>query len=695
MINELYTMSQSLKAHGLIQPLAHRDIKPASQNSAGLIVEISASGLPVSIDFYEKSKFGNLFTHRKENSHSFPIIRIQKPLLRDLIDLESLDSVTSESIESFVMDHCNTDSKDIIVNGWTQEQLLPICNNHEMLASLRELIQRFPKTTEQTQNFNKALVELIHKHIGGINGSLKNSVKDILIGAKTNKGKYVSKTQIIFDIDDAYNYIYNTRDPRLWNRLIQLLCERDSMVDLGAPKEMCYLTGEEQSIESSKYPNLGMGPVGNAFLYINNEKNESLTRYGMKGLNAYRAGKAVVSEMENAVAFLTAKEREHITWDSIPGSTPVRVKGKTVNQPNTLLIYVVQAPKFNEKIAKMMGNATSHEQEEAQFETLAGQVCGRLREYTEINASAIVQVIVINKVDDGRKQVLFSQAYTAEDIIRGADSWQEASKESPPISYRFQEKGERKKVSTYCPYPGEIIRVMGKQWRTERKDGEMVMGSSLKPSLALKDVYDIFIPIAEEKSKCYTILEQALRSFQTLMLYMGHCDNRREVSAKNKTAIFNTCLAASLLSILLFKLGFRKEDIMHSIGYQIGQVMKLADILHREYCKVFRGTENDNNSQDNDRKGSRLPQLIGNSHMAIALEMPNKALAMLAERIRIYIAWADTEEDKKAELAKLAKNHMGCICAELGTMNIPNEFDDVQKAQLLLGYLARIEREEE
>lgn len=669
MMNELYTMSRSLERFNLIKPISHRDIGTTTDNPA-LIVEINASGLPVSIDYCDKNRPNKLYTHSKGNHNSFPIIRIKKPLL------EALMCLGKDPFKALNWENVNPNSKDIIVKPWTINQLLPICKQNKDLGSLRELIHRFPKSQQETRRFNEALVKLIHDRINNMDKDLKELIADILIGTlDKSEGVYKSKTQIAFDVADADKFTYNVRDPRLWELLIQLLCKRDESGLKNEIPDICHLTGEIQAIEKSKYPNPNLKVLGKTFLYIKNDETECLTRYGMKGLSAFKAAKTAVSDIENSLAYLTADEREFITWASVPGGTP--------KQANLLLAYVEQAPSCNEKIAKMMGNATPHEIEETCFEQLAGQVCGRLKEYDEkISSSVTVRVIVINKVDDGRKQVLLSQAYTAKNIIAGTDCWQEASRASPPISYKLKEKGIWKEISPYVPYPGEIVRIMGKLWRIEKKDNKTILGSFSIPSITLKEIYEVFIPLADEKKRCRDILQRALRNFQTLILYMGHCHNRKEISDNNKRVAYDTCLAVSLLSIMLFKLGFRREDTMQSAAYKIGQVMKLADILHREYCRYVR---------DN-----KMPsQLIGNSLMATALEMPNKALAMLAERIRIYVAWADTEKDNNVKLAKWAQKHIGNICADLGTINIPDEFDDVQRAQVLLGYLAKIDNGEE
>ena len=74
---------------------------------------------------------------------------------------------------------------------------------------------------------------------------------------------------------------------------------------------------------------------------------------------------------------------------------------------------------------------------------------------------------------------------------------------------------------------------------------------------------------------------------------------------------------------------------MKETAYSLGQLLYLADILHREYCVFLRN--------GGDREKPLPSNLIGNEVLLIAAENPNEALARLRERIRIYVNWAKRE----------------------------------------------------
>jgi hypothetical protein len=104
--------------------------------------------------------------------------------------------------------------------------------------------------------------------------------------------------------------------------------------------------------------------------------------------------------------------------------------------------------------------------------------------------------------------------------------------------------------------------------------------------------------------------------------------------------------------------------------------LSLADLLHLQYCEVKR---------DKDVP----PQLLGNQHLAVAALNPVEAVSLLGDRLRIYKAWADTDQRGEAALAKWAVGRMGEVALGL-TGRLPERaMTDVEKAELLLGYLAR------
>ena len=126
---------------------------------------------------------------------------------------------------------------------------------------------------------------------------------------------------------------------------------------------------------------------------------------------------------------------------------------------------------------------------------------------------------------------------------------------------------------------------------------------------------------------------------------------------------------------------------MKEAAFQIGQMLALADTLHKDYCIAMR-----NNS---------LPSsLIGNAAMPRALDNPCQALADLADRMRLYTGWAkvaqeplsegaDTEKKRIAvrEARKILRRYQS-LTARLHELGLPENCDDLMRAHLLLGYLA-------
>ncbi len=118
---------------------------------------------------------------------------------------------------------------------------------------------------------------------------------------------------------------------------------------------------------------------------------------------------------------------------------------------------------------------------------------------------------------------------------------------------------------------------------------------------------------------------------------------------------------------------------MTSPAFLVGMLLNLADRLHLEYCNGV-------------RKGSVPPQLVGNALMATALETPEKALAMLSQRVLPYQAWARTVKvGDRIGLIKTFLKQLSDVSKQLEEASLPQRSGDADKAQMLLGYLSRIE----
>lgn len=121
---------------------------------------------------------------------------------------------------------------------------------------------------------------------------------------------------------------------------------------------------------------------------------------------------------------------------------------------------------------------------------------------------------------------------------------------------------------------------------------------------------------------------------------------------------------------------------MTSPTFQVGRLLSLADSLHLEYCRHV-------------RNNSIPPQLVGNALMATAQEEPTKALSMMWGRIKPYHAWAQTlKGGDEVRLVKYYLKQLGDVSDQLKDTALPQRCTDADKAQMLLGYLARPKSEE-
>lgn len=686
MINELYVMTKSLKEKGLLQIALHRDIsKPA--NSSGIYIEIDSKSMARNIEYLPKEDFSKLWKHSKGNHNSFPIIRIQKPLVqhnftKDFDDIwKKQNTKKIEILLNLDYTKYNSNSNDILVSQWTKEQLLPLCKENSALGSLNALITRLPNDRTEQPKFYKVILELIKQQLTSFDEPMIELIKDILVGKwNKTKGEYLSGTQIAFDVYDASEFKYKVKDSKLEKVLISELNKRDNLVNASAEAEYCQLTGEYQVIEKEKYPEPKLPNLGKTYLYSNNKDIPCLIRYNLQSLQAFHVGKETITELNNTIGFLTSDYREYKTWVRVPGS-----KDKEVN---LLIAYIESEPEIEEDLAKLMGDAPIYEQEVKRFENLGEQICKKLKEKTEHNPDAQVNVVIINKVDDGRKQVLLSERYNTNQIISGTTEWLKASENHPYIEYHIWDKKEEVIIRPQCPYPGQIVNAMKKLWKWESKNGKREFNFERTPGISIKEIYDVFIPLKNEQELCKCLLQKVYHQSQNLLISVGHYNNRKMLYEINKYAIFEHCLIISLISILLYKLKYYKEDYMHSVAFNIGRLMMLSDILHREYCL------NVNPQKGGSKSGKIPPQLIGNSLLPTAAEYPNKALDLLRERIRIYKAWADTvNANEYTGIAKWAVTQMGNTSLEICKQTIPDSFNEAERVQVLLGYLAKIEKE--
>ena len=698
MLNELYEISQSLEHHGLLESTTHPDINRVGKK-AGLLFRIDSGGNIKELKYLTKDDAGLLWKHSKGAHNSFPAITMKKPLLADE-EAEKVEQkgwekkgLTEKIHQLLQMDfsNINPQSRNVIkMSSWTAEQLRPVLDSEEPeLAALRQLIMVFPGEGE-AGTFAGKLAEFLKEQIAVCTDVLLlDTMKELLIGKQGEKkdGREEKKKPSLafvtyYDVYEAENFSELVVSGKTWKVLTSLLndCERQQEGE----KIISPLSGKSVVGVERKYPNPNLPVLGSSYLYSKKEDIGCLYRYGLNGVGAFRIGREEANAMNDTLAFLTRNGRLDKTWKPMGDCNQ--------NKTNLLLAYLPEDPTNDTLLAELLGGITRRRERadqirlEKQYEVLCGQVLGTMRSVLEKNPQSVVQMIMLETLDKGRRGVAFESSLSARRLCDNMRAWKEASENAPPIELRFWEK---KKVAVYrpvCPFPADICQLMKIEYSTQ---GMVRMTEN--SVVSYHDIYQVYMPAAPDtwnrRETVDHMLATAVRKCRYLVSAIGGTMNAKYAlppGAASKERIWEMARWVSLISILLWMKGIRKEGYMSDTPYNVGQLLKLCDMLHKEYCiQVRNGGRED---------GSLPGQLIGNELLMVVSENPVEGMNRLRDRLRVYQAWAYTATydgvRDKIGLIKWILRNLEKVCTSI--TELPESFSPEQQAQLFLGYLAEI-----
>jgi hypothetical protein len=663
MLNELYTAQVSLEKFGVSADKSHPWVKRLGRAEL-LIASVDSSGLVTKIEQMNKLQAVALFKIQASNHTNFPQVNWNSPIW----SLNQDSNAVREWRASAVIDvRLRVDLlRNICADAGVtrgQERILArmqeFCQELEPrfgrdseteFAAFPVLINRILIRATSASEWFRSLSDAALSAAASGSAELLAAVETLLAGKfdkKTNRFQD-AKVAILFDLADCTRFRCRIASPRMGGYFGRRL---NATEEPGRDAGRCSLTGIDMPLETDKMPSPRLPVLGDTVLMSMNPDTPCQTRYGRTGTDIFPLGKATVSNLDSALKHLTAIDREGKNWKRIPG--------KTKKHFNLLLVYLESSPLIEVAIAEMFSGSDESDQ---LYATVCMEVCDALRGRVAKD-SELLRIFVLNKIDPGRVQIELSESFTAEQVIRGGSEWQEGARNRPAL----QLKGD-----DHIPSPAEVMRCLQMMW--ERSGAAY----SDAPGCSLAVVFDVLVADRQgAAAAAATLLRITLQRTMDLLVAVGHAIHRGDKEAWkgiSKEAGNNPVIATSLLGIILFKLGHRKEKYMGEPAFLIGRFLSLADTLHREYCKGA-------------RDGGMPPQLLGNALIPTAISDPNKGLARMLQRIRVYQAWAGGK--KGTRLARWSCGEMGKIANELAGRLIDRRFNEVEQAQLLLGYLAR------
>jgi len=679
MLNELRDLARSLLTSGVEFTDWHPNFKKCPKSGMTCFIYLNEHGDIEDISFPEPD-FDITIVRKweKANGCSFPAFNV--PSLYKTQNDETANEVNqfkkdlrkgrplgSERLNK-VMANCVSNWDSTMLSGVNrcltratseiEEQLGTIPAEY---SSINKLLQRAKRLKAEAfyQQLNDQLLQKINQNINP-------DILDMLFQTG-NTGK---KFQVVFEIRDwtsiGSSYPPNNPNVQRWmnDRMINFSSEnrKAGTIDRDA------FNGGADGWEE-KLPSVRMPILGNVILRAMSSESPCQRRYEMVDAFSFPIGASVRQEMKGALEWLSDETRKKKTWIDLT---------KKVENATILFAYPTQKPETEPELAGLIGGIddVAADPDGATFSAIASRVTHTLRGiFTGASDNEVRIFVLAKRPGDARTKVIVSRRYTAEHTIKSAEQWQAGCRNIPNIKIRqFENKTPRWK-ECLVPFPAEVVWCLNSAWIRQGTYAEQVHGFSVNDALNL-----LLDEGTELKRLSQRAISALVRNCTSLLLAIGQGNTCFSVFKMNKNYEKQALLLPSILGLLLYKNGIEKGGFMNSTAYLVGRFLCLADDLHLKYCQHV-------------RKGSIPPQLVGNALMPTALEMPEKALSMLSQRILPYQAWAKTLSDSEQDvgLVKYFLKQIGEVSNQLKEAGLSPTCSDTDKAQMLLGYLARSE----
>lgn len=400
-------------------------------------------------------------------------------------------------------------------------------------------------------------------------------------------------------------------------------------------------------------------------------------RYHRIENETYPISRGKRSQLANALTWISQLELRDKTWIN-------------TDKNEILFVYPSRLPEAAPEFVHQFGRRKHQDRKKQElFEAESAafrEYISRTRESDPEHYPEQIQIFILRKLDKARTTVVYTRNTTPDEIIRQSDGWRKAADNLPPLPVG----------RPWTPFPLEIAQIMNRIWK---QDGKLA-ADRFKPIASYHGMELLFgVPPTVWDRDIHLLVENT----GNLAVYAGNHMNsvKRHIADEKQFPEFKgqTGFALVLLGMLLSWRGIRKEDYMNDFPYLLGQMLKASDSLHELYCW-------------NVRDGEIPPQLVGNGMYVFASESPYSAMAQLGMRMIPYLAWARKNREERIVTSRRGKD------GETTEVNGPsagyllsvyekaanllhnhelteqNRFNDYEKAQLFIGYLASFPKSE-
>jgi hypothetical protein len=710
MLNELLAIEQGMKHAGFASAVRHPDVNE-TRSIPTLIVVLGEGGTVERVRPLTLPRDVRTWTLRNGKHNSFPFHQLSHPLLR--IDanreegaaLKSAVERTSECRrEALVQASERFAFYDDAFDKWPNSALIKhVDQRSEELALLRRTDSELALTT--FERFVAACRppgagrQLLHAIVERLTERLQRGADDEFVEAAAALllGKYEAASHtwscnggLLFE---AGGYDASIVDSRVSAAVSDALLAYDRSQDAKKSTGRCGLTGRKESLVTDKFPAPNVPLLGETYLFAKNSASKANERYGRSSTDSMPVGGSIANELAGVLRALTARNLEGKTWRSVPGEAP--------KQADLLLAFVdgvLDAPLADAVASDADFDDTSSDEGStadsiATFIVRATRVLEAVKAKVEIDfRKTLVRFAILRKIDPANRKVVYSDSLTLGRLYDAAVEW-EAGERNLPDWLALPVPVKRSIVVIRPPHvaPLGIIAFSRRHFLRGGIESSEVAGIPASEALPLF--------LESPKRPGDAAWRRDIRTVGTILTRRGALVSgaahalRKGLDFVKPYDRYEALRTATVLGVLLYKIGRTKEEYMMSAAFRLGQLLASLDVVHAGYCADVRG-------------GDVPPSLLGNQVFATAQSSPTKALSVVAQRWKPYGAWADrarlkshgssSEPAKSPESQRTwdvrkairAAREVKSLADELSGQLNDCRADDVYRAELLLGYLA-------
>lgn len=669
MINELYQLSEAMDRAGVQAPRWHIHYKPIPNITAKapcVCITIS-EGKVIALSAVPRELGACLRKYGKgTNAGSYPCMNLA-PLYRITDDAikKSLSALKAEDLDADRIEQIKSWCR---CNNWEKKfQSLYKKSMENQPAELLTLIPAYKPLqilVEESSYFSDPMI-------------LHRELENVAFGMLKRKENLALALQVLFywgkeEEADKYGSISVAFESQ---RLIDLgipavskrfVSELNSELN-GASQTAPISETEEQFVDafgvpfasagkSTPMPTVKLAGGFDATLRTMFSGQPCQTRYGRIEDAGYPISPEMRRKLHASLDWLGGrKEHENVTWINID-------KGEI------LLVYPSRITEGNISYTRMFGRPKKND---AAFEEQAKQFLSQLRHGREtgIDTKADwIQLFILKKIDKARVKVVYTRQTDAHELEECSEAWTLGCSNLPSFHFGIPK----------VPFPLEAANVLNCFWK---QNGEHAT-DKCRPVPQYHGLELLMNPDLSVTAELHVLSEKS----RTIGAFLGGLLAKNDLHHPIWEQIAQML---ALIGLTLYRKGIGKERYMENFPYQYGQLLKVSDELHAMYCRVVRGN------------GDLPPQLAGSSVYQAAAEAPLRTLGLLGQRMTPYIAWAktyhtDSQNGTGAGLAKWLLRMYEEIAGKLNAVwTTDMRFNDEEKAQLFIGYLAAFPKREQ